>query len=103
MPRRKNIRHKTLARDGHKCAQCGADVSAPVDTGFASARVDGAEVDHRIALALGGADEVENCSVLCIPCHRRKTRADVRKIAKAKRVGKRNNLLAARLAEKAGQ
>lgn len=103
MPRRKQIRHKTLARDGHKCAQCGADVSAAVDTGFASARVDGAEVDHRIPIALGGADEAENAQVLCVRCHKRKTKSDRKRIDKAKRVGRREALKNARLDEKAGR
>lgn len=45
------------------------------------------EYDHRIPCALGGDNSVENCDVLCRPCHRAKTSgADVPTIAKAKRV-----------------
>lgn len=48
----------------------------------------GWEVDHVIALALGGADTHENCALLNRSCHRgagSKTSRDVRVIAKAKR------------------
>ena len=43
------------------------------------------EYDHVIPLALGGLDAVENLEAVCQPCHRIKTKADVRQIAKAKR------------------
>jgi 5-methylcytosine-specific restriction endonuclease McrA len=41
------------------------------------------EVDHRIALWLGGKDELDNLWALCPDCHVRK--GDAAKIAKARR------------------
>jgi 5-methylcytosine-specific restriction protein A len=31
------------------------------------------EIDHILALHLGGADERENCQPICITCHKEKT------------------------------
>jgi len=44
------------------------------------------ELDHITPLALGGADEPANWQGLCQPCHAVKTRWDVGRIAKAKRL-----------------
>lgn len=43
------------------------------------------DVEHQIPLALGGPDTLENMSLWLRSCHRLKTKADVRRIAKAKR------------------
>lgn len=43
--------------------------------------------DHRIPDAMGGEPTLENCDVLCTPCHGAKThRRDVPAIAKVKRI-----------------
>ncbi len=43
--------------------------------------------DHRIPDAMGGKPTLENCDVLCLPCHGLKTRhADIPAIAKVKRL-----------------
>lgn len=48
--------------------------------------------DHIIPDALGGANDLTNCAVLCIACHDSKTRKiDVPMIAKAKRVSDKHN------------
>jgi len=44
------------------------------------------EVEHVIPIALGGPDTTQNMRAAHIPCHRMKTKADARQIAKAKRV-----------------
>lgn len=44
------------------------------------------EIDHVIALALGGRDSDENLEPLCRHHHTQKTRRDVKLIAKAKRL-----------------
>ena len=62
-----------MSQDG-KCGSCGAD-----------ATVHATETDHRIALQLGGPNSLSNLWVLCIPCHKIKTAADLKAIAKAKR------------------
>lgn len=43
------------------------------------------DVEHQIPLSLGGADALENLSLWLRSCHKRKTRDDVRRLAKAKR------------------
>jgi len=57
------------------CEGCGAKL--------ATGRI---EYDHRVPDALGGKPTLDNCVVLCKPCHGEKTaRGDVPRIAKAKR------------------
>ena len=43
------------------------------------------EIDHINADGLTGKPTIENARLLCTPCHRSKTKADVAAIAKAKR------------------
>lgn len=52
----------------------------------------GPEYDHRIALINGGTNDETNIDVLCIPCHRAKSKSDVAEKAttyrkKAKHLG----------------
>jgi hypothetical protein len=43
--------------------------------------------DHVIPDGIGGKNDLQNCAVLCVPCHGDKTaRLDIPIIAKAKRV-----------------
>jgi hypothetical protein len=65
-------RARILARQGGLCAACGAEL-----TDF--------DVDHVLPLGLDGPDDDGNTEAICIPCHRAKTKADVARIAKAKR------------------
>jgi 5-methylcytosine-specific restriction protein A len=41
--------------------------------------------DHVNPDSLTGTNDIDNCAVLCTPCHKQKTRDDVGNIAKAKR------------------
>lgn len=43
------------------------------------------QVDHIVALALGGSDKDWNCETICFAHHQQKTKVDVAAIAKAKR------------------
>jgi 5-methylcytosine-specific restriction endonuclease McrA len=52
-------------------------------------RTDGLEIDHIVPLELGGTEDDENMEPLCAEHHREKTRADVKRIAKARRIRKR--------------
>lgn len=61
-----------LATQGHRCLSC-------------EARLKRVEFDHVIPLGLGGTNHPENWAALCPTCHRRKTIADLKRIAKAKR------------------
>jgi 5-methylcytosine-specific restriction endonuclease McrA len=54
---------RVLERGGWMCAICTA--------------VDQLEIDHIIALCLGGTNQVSNLQVLCHECHREKTRTDL--------------------------
>jgi 5-methylcytosine-specific restriction enzyme A len=47
--------------------------------------------DHVIADGLSHDNSLENCAVLCVPCHSEKTPGDVRAIAKAKRIERKHN------------
>ena len=64
-----------IARQVNTCGcGCGGDLTGqPV------------EYDHALPLGLTGADSLDNLQALLIACHRAKTKADVRRIAKAKR------------------
>jgi 5-methylcytosine-specific restriction endonuclease McrA len=68
-------RERILARFGHCCAFPGCEVR------------EGLEIDHAIALGLGGKDRDDNLEPLCGPHHRAKTARDLKMIAKAKRAG----------------
>ena len=37
------------------------------------------QIDHRVALGMGGEDTLKNCQALCNDCHASKTVADVRR------------------------
>lgn len=69
-------RARILAKHNHCCAypECSEAV--------------GLEIDHAIALALGGRDHEDNLEPLCPTHHRQKTARDVKLIAKAKRQAK---------------
>lgn len=51
---------------------------------------DSFECDHIIPLILGGEHREDNLQLLCVPCHARKTRLDVKLKAKVARVRKRH-------------
>ncbi len=65
---------KTLILDSqqYKCASCKTDISKlPV------------HFDHRIPLAMGGSDEVENRQALCPNCHAVKSQRDALEISRS--------------------
>jgi hypothetical protein len=49
------------------------------------------EIDHIIPLELGGADDDTNLQALCHTHHKEKTRADIKRIAKARRLRKKES------------
>ncbi len=59
------VRQRVVARANQCCQNCGMRV------GF------GGEVDHAIALILGGPNRESNLRFLCANCHAAKTKADV--------------------------
>jgi hypothetical protein len=75
-PRRgmtKKRRQAAYDRAGGRCQACGCSLAG------------GFEVDHVLPLALGGSEEPDNLECLCLIHHDFKTKADVARIAKAKR------------------
>lgn len=73
-------------RQGDRCAHCPTRLGTYTDAG--ELHIVGFHVDHDIPLALGGSDALTNWQLLCVPCHRAKTKLDVAQIAKAKRQAK---------------
>lgn len=74
----KKVRAEAFARANGKCEACGAKLK----TGEG-------EYDHIIAFFLTQDSSLENCQVLCVPCHRgvgAKTADDQRMISKVKRL-----------------
>jgi 5-methylcytosine-specific restriction endonuclease McrA len=62
-----------MACDG-KCVDCGSKEAL--------------DIDHALPLALGGSNDQSNLVLRCREvCHKLKTKSDVERIAKAKRVG----------------
>lgn len=59
-------RLRVWRKDPH-CQMCGRLASYP----------DGFQLDHKVPLYKGGDDEDENCQVLCVPCHDKKTMTDL--------------------------
>lgn len=79
----KKVRAEAFVRCAGKCESCGMRLKQGE-----------AEFDHRIAFYLSRDSSLENCQVLCVPCHRgvgAKTADDQRIIAKVKRVAAKHN------------
>jgi len=68
------VKREILDEQGWCCFACHQPVSR-----------DQIDVDHRVPLALGGSDDETNWVALCRPCHKQKTRADVKAVRKADR------------------
>lgn len=66
-------RARIIERDGGCCTYPGCEVAV------------GLEIDHTIALELGGKDRDDNLKTLCAGHHKLKTRVDAGLIAQAKR------------------
>lgn len=66
-------RQRILEAHGHCCAYPGCEITV------------GLEIDHVIALELGGKDADDNLEPLCGPHHKAKTARDINLIARAKR------------------
>src|SRR5215472_16142075 len=76
VPRRKRLPQRTLRwlvldilfdRQDGRCGQCDQKLGGLIDM----------DVDHRTPKSRGGSDELTNLQLLCVGCHRRKSRSDV--------------------------
>lgn len=74
-------RARIFAQHDGRCGLSGAKI----DPG------DAWEVEHRIALALGGTNDDANLYPALVDPHKEKTRSDVKAIAKCKRIVAREN------------
>lgn len=45
----------------------------------------GVQFDHDLPDQMEGANDLDNCRAICVPCHKRKTANDIRQIRKADR------------------
>lgn len=75
-------------RSGGCCEDCGVKIIPGI----------GPEYDHVNPDGLTGEPTLENCAVLCVGCHRAKTREDRRRITKAHRLDRKAKGLTARKA-----
>lgn len=71
------VKLRVYHRAEGKCAKCGNE-------GWAG------EYDHAIPIILGGENRESNLQLLCVPCHKAKTRLDVKLKAKVARVRKKH-------------
>jgi 5-methylcytosine-specific restriction endonuclease McrA len=69
-----------LKRQHYWCATVGCITTIGLSGGAP------AEFDHVLPLELGGDDDLDNVQALCIPCHKAKTREDIKRIRKAARL-----------------
>lgn len=69
-----NLRKTILLRDGYRCVKCG----------LTQKRL---EVDHIKAISLGGDFfDQNNLQTLCHRCHKHKTKEDLKKLSKTRKV-----------------
>lgn len=64
-------------REQGRCYLCGLKLRAGVDA---------YQIEHPVALVLGGSDDDADLRVVCIPCHKPKTKADAGARAKRDRI-----------------
>ena len=77
---------EVYSRDKYTCKLCSKDVR---DFKKArSVRRRPYSVDHIKALCLGGLHKVENLQLLCIDCHKEKSKKDVKKLAMMRKLEK---------------
>lgn len=88
-----------LKRQRGLCASCPA-VLAKINNGmvFICAPFD---VDHVHPLNLLGSQDDDNLQCLCVPCHKAKTKTDIKRIAKGRRVRTDEERHASRMKAKA--
>jgi len=75
------VKIRVYDRAEGKCAKC----CQPPILGLSAL-----QYDHAIPIILGGENRESNVQLLCIPCHKAKTKLDVKLKAKVARVRKRH-------------
>lgn len=79
MPRKefpRKVRAEIIERANGHCEDrgCGAVIKG---TAF--------QIDHILPCELGGGNTAANAQLLCLPCHKRKTKTDVQRVRKSDR------------------
>lgn len=78
-PKRKSFSARDVAsvfiKYQARCAACAIKV-----------QMDNYDIDHIVRLDAGGKHELENWQLLCVPCHKEKTRVDNREAKKGRRI-----------------
>lgn len=73
------VKAQAFLRAQNKCEGCGGNIKHKT-----------VNYDHDLPDDLGGDPTLENCKVLCVACHKEKTRTvDMPRIAKGRRIRKR--------------
>jgi 5-methylcytosine-specific restriction protein A len=71
------VKLRIHAKAEGRCAKCGLEANP-------------GQYDHTISLIIGGKNSESNIQLLCVPCHKGKTRLDVKLKAKVARVRMRH-------------
>lgn len=74
------VRVRVMRKAGDRCVKCTRSIDEKLK----------GEIDHAIALILGGKHRESNLQLLCTECHKGKTKLDVRIKAKASKSRLRN-------------
>jgi 5-methylcytosine-specific restriction endonuclease McrA len=73
-----------LHRQDNNCPRCGETL---IWTRINNVAVFGPMIDeHILPLDLGGSNDISNRALYCVPCAKAKTREDIKRIAKARRL-----------------
>lgn len=83
----KRMFQRLVERDGPTCSLCGLGLAlAPYRDSWGRETIQAnLEVDHRLPLVFGGANEEANLWLLCKECHKNKTLAE-RKLRATRRL-----------------
>jgi len=69
----KPFREFVLNRQDHKCNYCRCEINF--------GEYSNADMDHEIGLHAGGQNVLHNVQALCVPCHRKKTALESRRVS----------------------
>ena len=83
LDKRQNFTTATKLAEWESAGGCCRECSAPVIAAHQG------EYDHIIPTSVGGDGSLKNCRLLCVRCHKRKTKKDRKEIDKTRRIVKR--------------
>jgi 5-methylcytosine-specific restriction protein A len=80
LDKRQNFSTKTKLAEWEAAGGCCRDCRAMIIT------ADAGEYDHIVPTSVGGDASLKNCKLLCVRCHKKKTKRDRREIDKTRRI-----------------